>query len=91
MDKEDLEYYVNNTSKFDSIDEAFDDYVYDYTIEELIELFNDEMKEKILLESPSYVKNNDVYYFNGEFCDLEDTEINQIINQFEKERKIKWG
>ena len=84
MNKEDLEYYVDNTSKFDNIDEAFNDYVYGLTEEEILDLFDDKMKARIVLESPSYVKKNGSYYFNGEFIDLEDNEINQVIKEFEK-------
>lgn len=84
MNKEDLKYYVDSTSKFDSIDEAFNDYIYGLTEEEIIDLFDDKMKAKIVLESPSYVKKNGAYYFNGEFIDLEDNEINQVIKEFEK-------
>lgn len=84
MNKEDLKYYVITTADFDNIDEAFDDYVYDLTISEIIDLLDDEMKEKILSDSPSYIKRNEKYYFNGEFIDLEDNEINQVIKEYEK-------
>lgn len=84
MNKEELEMYVDETLKFDSIDEAFDDFVYDFTIEELMEYISDKEKERILRTSPSYVKRNNKWYFNGEFQELEQKEINQIIKAKEE-------
>lgn len=89
MDKEDLKYYVITTTDFDNIDEAFDDYVYDLTISEIIDLLDDEMKEKILLDSPSYIKRNEKYYFNGEFISLEEEEIDKIIKNYEDKKEEK--
>lgn len=89
MDKEDLKYYVLTTTDFDNIDEAFDDYIYDLTISEIIDLLDDEMKEKILLDSPSYIKRNEKYYFNGEFIDLEEEEIDKIIKNYEDKKEDK--
>lgn len=81
MNKEDLEFYVEGTLKFNSIDDAFEDYIYDYTLEDLKALLTDEMKEQIIKLSPSYVKKDDKYYFNGEFQGLEEDEINKIIEE----------
>lgn len=89
MNKEDLKYYVLTTTDFDNIDEAFDDYIYDLTISEIIDLLDDEMKEKILLDSPSYIKRNEKYYFNGEFIDLEEEEIDKIIKNYEDKKEDK--
>lgn len=89
MDKEDLKYYVLTTTDFDNIDEAFDDYIYDLTISEIIDLLDDEMKEKILLDSPSYIKRNEKYYFNGEFIGLEEEEIDKIIKNYEDKKEDK--
>jgi len=88
MNKEELEIYVDETLKFDSIDKAFDDFIYDFTIEELIDFISEEEKERILKISPSYVKHNDKWYFNGNFQDiLDNEEINQIIKAKESEEK----
>lgn len=89
MNKENLKYYVLTTTDFDNIDEAFDDYIYDLTISEIIDLLDDEMKEKILLDSPSYIKRNEKYYFNGEFIDLEEEEIDKIIKNYEDKKEDK--
>ena len=86
MNKVELEMYVDETLKFDNIDEAFDDFVYDFTIEELMEYISDKEKERILRTSPSYVKHNNNWYFNSNFQDMLDSEeINQIIKAKEKE------
>lgn len=85
MDKEELEMYVNDTLDFDSIDEAFDDFVYDFTTDELMEYISDKEKERILKTSPSYVKRNGKWYFNGEFQELEQKDINKIIREKERE------
>lgn len=88
MNKEELEIYVDETLKFDNIDEAFNDFVYDFTIEELMDFISEEEKERILKTSPSYVKHNNKWYFNGNFQDMLDSEeINQIIKAKEKEAK----
>ena len=81
MNKEELEFYVEGTLKFNSIDDAFEDYIYDYTLEDLKALLTDEMKEQIISLSPSYVKKGEKYYFNGEFQGLEENEINEIIEE----------
>lgn len=81
MEKELLEFYKENTLKFNSIDDAFEDYIYDYTLEDLKALLTDEMKEQILKLSPSYVKRNDKYYFNGDFQELNEEEINQVLKE----------
>lgn len=85
MKKQELEMYVEETLKFDNIDEAFDDYVYDMNEGDIIALLTDDMKREILSLSPSYVKKNEKYYFNGEFQDLTNEEIKQIINKKESE------
>lgn len=85
MKKEFLDMYLSQTSKFNNIDEAFQDFIYDFTIEDLIPFISDEEKERILSTSPSYIKHNDKYYFNGEFDDLTNDEVNQIIKAKEKE------
>lgn len=86
MNKEELEMFVDETLKFDSIDEAFDDFVYDFTIEELINFISEEEKERILKTSPSYIKDNNKWYFNSNFQDIIDSEeIDQIIKAKEKE------
>ena len=85
MDKEELEMYVNDTLDFDSIDEAFDDFVYDFTTDELMEYISDKEKERILKTSPSDVKRNGKWYFNGEFQELEQKDINKIIREKERE------
>lgn len=85
MDKEELEMYVTDTLDFDSIDEAFDDFVYDFTTDELMEYISDKEKERILKTSPSYVKRNDKWYFNGAFQELEQKDINKIIREKERE------
>lgn len=85
MNKEDLDFYAEETLKFNNIDEAFDDYIYDFTLEDLVRFLTDEMKEQIVLLSPSYVKNNGKYYFNGEFQCLDENDIKEIINRKEEE------
>ncbi len=81
MNKEDLEFYVEGTLKFNSIDDAFEDYIYDYTLEDLKRLLTDEIKEQIIKLSPSYVKKDEKYYFNGEFQGLTEEEIKEIIEE----------
>lgn len=84
MDKEELEWLVDETIQFRNVDEAFYDYTEDLTAEEIIDLLDDETKEKILLDSPSYVKRKDKIYFNGEFINLEDEEIDEVIDNLKK-------
>ena len=81
MNKEDLEVYVEETLKFKNISSAFNDFVYDFTIDELIGFLTDEMKEEILKTSPSYINYNDKWYFNGAFQDLQEEEIKEIIKK----------
>ena len=85
MKKEFLDMYLSQTLKFDSIDEAFQDFIYDFTIEDLVSFISDEEKERILSTSPSYIKHNGKYYFNGEFDELAGSEADQIIEAKEKE------
>ena len=87
MNEEELELYTENTLKFNNLDDAFEDYIYDYTLEDLKALLTDEMKEQIIKLSPSYVKKDEKYYFNGEFQELTDKEIEKIINKKESEVK----
>ena len=87
MNKEELEMFVDETLDFDNVDEAFEDFIYDFTIEEVVEFLTDKMKEEIIKTSPSYIKHNGKWYFNGEFQELEQGEIKQIIKAKEKRYK----
>ena len=87
MDKEDLEYYSENTFRFSNIDDAFEEYIYEMTTSEIIQLFTDEFKKKIVLDSPSYYEKDGKYYFNSEFCSLSRNEKDAIVDKVEKELK----
>lgn len=83
MNSEELEFIVDETLSFNSLDEAFEDYIYDMNEEEILALFTDNMKKEILKLSPSYVEHNNKYYFNGEFQGLTADEINEVIKEVE--------
>lgn len=83
MNNEKLEFIVDETLSFNSLDEAFEDYIYDMNEEEILALFTDNMKREILKLSPSYVEHNNKYYFNGEFQDLTADEIDEVIKEVE--------
>lgn len=88
LSKENLNLLVEETLKFDNIDEAFNDYVYDFSIEDIINCLSDDMKRKIVLQSPSYKERNGMYYFNGDFDSLDKDEIDEVINEL-KNQKLK--
>ena len=84
MKKEELEYLVGNTLDFSNVDEAFEDFCWEMSAEEIMSFISDEEKERILKTSPSYVKHKDKWYFNGEFQDiLDEKEIEKIIEEKE--------
>lgn len=84
MSKDELECYVEETLKFKNVNDAFNDFIYDFTIEELINYLSDEVKEQIIKMSPSYVKRKENYYFNGNFLNLTKEEVNEVIDTIEK-------
>ena len=86
MKKDDLEYYKENIIEFKNLNDTFIDFVYDYTLEELIAYMDDEMKETIIRLSPSYYKLDDKWYFNGEFQELNDDEIKEVIKSYREDK-----
>ena len=82
-----LEQYIEDTNCFHNVDEAFMDYIGDMTVEEIVDLFGKDIKESIVLSSPSYIKKNNRIYFNGEFINLKENEINNVIDNFERRRE----
>jgi len=86
MKKDDLEYYKENIIECKNLNDTFIDFVYDYTLEELIAYMDDEMKETIIRLSPSYYKLDDKWYFNGEFQELNDDEIKEVIKSYREDK-----
>lgn len=87
MASEELEYFKDKTLLFNNVDEAFEDFCWEMSAEDIISFISDEEKERILLSSPSYVKHNDKYFFNGDFqdTDLTEDELNKILTEVEEE------
>lgn len=74
MNREDLEFFKDETLTFDNLDEAFEDFCWEMSAEEIISFISDEEKERILSTSPSYIKHKDKYFFNSNFQDIDLTE-----------------
>ena len=85
MTQPELKNLMEETLKFDTLDDAFDDFIYDFTIDDLMTYLSTEEKERIIKLSPSYIKHKNKWYFNGNFQDLTKEEINKVLNKLEGE------
>ena len=85
MTDEELEYFKDETLLFNNVDEAFEDFCWEMSAEDIISFISDEEKERILSTSPSYVKHNNKYFFNSNFqdTDLTEDELNKILTEVE--------
>lgn len=87
MSKEELEYFKDETLMFTNIDEAFEDFCWEMSAEDIMKFISDEEKERIISTSPSYVKHNNKYFFNSNFqdSDLTEEELNKILDEKDRE------
>lgn len=87
MEKEELEFFKNETLVFTNIDEAFEDFCWEMSAEDIMSFISDEEKERIISTSPSYVKYNNKYFFNSNFQDndLTEEELNKVLDEKDKE------
>lgn len=83
MTKQEKEFFKSGTLVFTNIDEAFEDFCWEMSAEDIMNFISDEEKERILSTSPSYVKHNDKYFFNSDFqdSDLTEEELNKILDE----------
>lgn len=83
MNKYEKESFKNETLVFTNIDEAFEDFCWEMSAEDIMNFISDEEKERIISTSPSYVKHNNKYFFNSNFqdSDLTEEELNKILDE----------